>query len=120
MGRCAPWLVAVALFLASQGALACPVCFAPKNEENQNAFILMTGFLTVLPLGLIGGAVFWYKRRVQALEQRTRAERRRARLRGQKGTTAAQSAAGEAGAGQVLKAPHDYFGRSYAGTPKAR
>ena len=71
--------VVVALVCLSQQALACPVCFSPKNEENRLAFIMMTGFLTCLPLGLIGSGVWWYRRRMREFERRTRASRREAR-----------------------------------------
>ncbi len=120
--RRVPWLLALALFVASQAALACPVCFAPKNEENRNAFVLMTGFLTFLPLGLIGGAVFLYRRRVKAVERSARAERRAARLRreGGSGPSSERGAALEVASGQLLKIPQGYFERRYASTPKAR
>lgn len=44
---------------------ACPVCFAAKNEENRTAFIVTTGFLTFLPLSLVGGGVWWLRRRAR-------------------------------------------------------
>jgi high-affinity Fe2+/Pb2+ permease len=53
----------LALFLYAPAALACPVCFSAKNEENRVAFIVTTAFLTFLPLGLIGGGVWWLRRR---------------------------------------------------------
>ena len=55
-----PALVAV-FGLVSRAALACPVCFAAKNEENQLAFIATTGLLTFAPLVLIGGLIWWLR-----------------------------------------------------------
>jgi CHASE3 domain sensor protein len=43
-------------------ASACPVCFDPR-EENRLAFLLTTLFLTLTPLALMGGAVYWLYRR---------------------------------------------------------
>lgn len=56
-------LAAAALFCAwPTVALACPVCFDPR-EENRLAFLLTTVFLTLLPLALMGGTVYWLWRR---------------------------------------------------------
>lgn len=100
--------VVVALLALASTAVACPVCFAPKNEENRVAFISMTVFLTLLPLGLIGLGVWWYKKRLREFNRRLRAERRASRRR-----RLAQT-------GRLFKAPQGYFERGYAGTPKAR
>ena len=97
-----------ALFVVDS-AQACPVCFSSTNEENRVAFIFMTGFLTVLPLLLIGFAVSWYRRRVKAFEKKQRAHRH-----------AAQRQALTSERGQVLKAPEGYFERGYVGTPRGR
>ena len=37
-------------------AEACPVCRDPR-EDNQGAFLSMTIFMSLLPLGLIGGLI---------------------------------------------------------------
>jgi hypothetical protein len=99
-------LVIVSLVLLSQAAVACPVCFAPKNEENRTAFILMTGFLTALPLALIGTGVWWYRRRVLVHKRRAtrenRAQRRKQSALLQQGSTVRQA----------------YFGADYASTPR--
>ena len=97
-----------ALFVV-ESAAACPVCFSSTNEENRVAFIFMTGFLTVLPLVLIGFAVSWYRRHVKAFEKKQRADRH-----------AAQRQAPSSDRGQVLKAPEGYFERGYVGTPRGR
>jgi len=64
-----------AIFLYAPAALACPVCFSAKNDENRIAFIVTTAFLTFLPLGLIGGGVWWLSRRAR-LESEAAAPRR--------------------------------------------
>jgi hypothetical protein len=92
-----------------ESAAACPVCFSSGNDESRVAFIFMTGFLTLLPLVLIGFAVSWYRRHVKAFEEKHRAERR-----------AAQRQALTPERGQVLKAPEGYFERGYVGTPRGR
>jgi len=47
-------------------AFACPVCFSAQNEENRAAFVLMTVFLTLLPLGMLGLGMGWAWRRLRA------------------------------------------------------
>jgi hypothetical protein len=104
--------VLLGVLLAVDVALACPVCFSAANEENRTAIMLMTGFLTVLPLVLIALAVRWYVRRVKAFEKQSRAQERAARRRRAPGA----DPVGEHG--RVLNAPAGYFERGYAGTPK--
>lgn len=58
------------LWLVMSGvALACPVCFSAKNEDNQIAYLATTGFLTFLPLVMIGSLVLWVRRRVRELAE---------------------------------------------------
>lgn len=112
-GRLVRAAVALVVLLLVDAAAACPVCFSPANEENRTAIMLMTGFLTVLPLVLIGLAVRWYVRRVKAFEKQSRAEQRAARRgRGARATGPER--------GRVFTAPPGYFERGYAGTPKGR
>jgi len=54
--------VAAALALAPGEAWACPVCF-DRDDEARVAFLATTGLLTLLPLGMVGGAVMWVRRR---------------------------------------------------------
>lgn len=49
-------------------AHACPVCFSAKDEAQRQAFFDTTIFLTVLPLLLIGGFIYWAARRVRHLD----------------------------------------------------
>ena len=51
------------LSLIPSVALACPVCGAGGNEDNAWAYTVMSAILTVLPLGMIGGVVYWVARR---------------------------------------------------------
>jgi hypothetical protein len=67
-------LVALALCLLPRVAHACPVCFAAKNDASRVAFIVTTGFLTALPLVVLGGLIYWVFRRSRALEQQERAD----------------------------------------------
>ncbi len=46
-------------------ARACPVCFDPR-AENQEAFLSMTIFMSLLPLAMFGGLVLWIRRRAAA------------------------------------------------------
>ncbi len=57
------------LVLAPRIAPACSVCMAGRDDETRTAFLLTTLFLTVLPLALIGGLVWWLTRRARTLEQ---------------------------------------------------
>jgi len=102
------------VLLAAESAAACPVCFQSANDENRTAFMLMTGFLTVLPLLLIGFAIRWYVRRVKEFEKQNRAHQRAAR----RGTFTGK--AQRPAQGRVLNAPEGYFERGYAGTPRGR
>jgi hypothetical protein len=64
-------LVLVGLALAPELASACAVCIAGQTEETRYAFLWTTGFLSVLPVGMIGLAVWWLRRRLreQALQE---------------------------------------------------
>ena len=44
---------------------ACSVCTAGRDEANRVAFIATTAFLTILPLLMIGGVVWWLSKRVR-------------------------------------------------------
>ena len=62
-------LVAAAVVLSPRVALACSVCSAGRDDETRAAFIATTGFMTLLPLVLIGGLVWWLRRRARELER---------------------------------------------------
>ena len=57
-------LALVALVLLPDAAHACAVCF-DASDENRQAFIATTAFLTLLPLGMVGGAGLWIRHRVR-------------------------------------------------------
>ncbi len=69
------WLPAVAVLIvwSPEISQACSVCSAGREDENRLAFILTTAFLSFLPLSIIGGFV-WYLRR-RSLELGLAAER---------------------------------------------
>lgn len=52
---------------AEDVAHACPSCASPL-EENRQAFVDTTIFLTVVPLMMIGGFIWWLRRKVRAME----------------------------------------------------
>jgi hypothetical protein len=58
-------LVLVAIF--PDVAHACPVCF-DSSDENRQAFITTTAFLSLLPLGMVGGAGLWIRKRSRELD----------------------------------------------------
>lgn len=68
LGLSAVTVVAI-LVVMPNVAWACPVCFSAKNEANQIAYLATTGFLTFLPLGLIGGVILWIRRRAAELDR---------------------------------------------------
>ncbi|HSH76713.1 MAG TPA: hypothetical protein VLA09_13580 [Longimicrobiales bacterium] len=57
------WLV-----LVPDTAEACAVCF-DSSDENRQAFLATTAFLTILPLGMVTGAGLWLRRRARQLEE---------------------------------------------------
>ncbi len=48
-------------------AHACPVCFDPR-EENRFAFLATTIFMSLVPLGMIGGVGLWLRKRARDLK----------------------------------------------------
>lgn len=55
------------LLLLPDAAWACPVCFDPR-EENRVAFLATTIFLSLVPLGMVGGLGMWLRRRARELK----------------------------------------------------
>jgi hypothetical protein len=68
---------AALLALAPRAAEACAVCFSGKTDETRIAFILTTGFLTLMPFVLLGAAAFWLRRRVREHDAAQQAHRDR-------------------------------------------
>ena len=52
------------LLVLPELAHACPVCF-DSSDENRQAFLVTTAFLTLLPLGMVGGAGLWLRKRAR-------------------------------------------------------
>lgn len=69
MPRWLTGMCVVLLGLSPQLAYACPVCFQAKDDASRVAFIVTTGFLTALPLVLLGGLLYWAFRRARALDE---------------------------------------------------
>jgi hypothetical protein len=57
----------VALAWVADLAYACPSCASPL-EENRQAFVDTTVFLTVVPLMMMGGFIWWLRRRIRAMD----------------------------------------------------
>ena len=57
-------LALAAVAALPEAAYACAVCF-DASDENRQAFLLSTAFLSVFPLSLVGGAGLWLRRRVR-------------------------------------------------------
>ena len=67
----------LSLLLAVHGAApalasACSVCFSAKNRDNQIAYLATTGFLTFLPLLMVGALVLWIRKRSRELDEAPR------------------------------------------------
>jgi hypothetical protein len=60
---------AVVIGWAVDVAHACPSCASPL-EENRQAFVDTTIFLTVVPLAMIGGLIWWIRRKAREMEGR--------------------------------------------------
>lgn len=60
-------LVLVALLALPDAASACPMCLANQGGGTGTAFAIGSVFLSVTPLLVIGGAVWWLRRRARAL-----------------------------------------------------
>jgi hypothetical protein len=65
--RWIPVLVLLALVLVPEMAHACPVCFDPR-EENRVAYLATTAFMSLFPLGVVGGFGMWLRKRARALQ----------------------------------------------------
>ena len=62
-------LAALALLvLVPEAAHACPVCF-DSRDENRQAFLATTAFLSLLPLGMVAGAGLWIRRKTREQDE---------------------------------------------------
>ena len=48
-------------------AHACAVCFDPR-EENRLAFLATTIFMSLVPLGMVGGLGLWLRKRAREIK----------------------------------------------------
>jgi hypothetical protein len=54
---------------AADLAHACPSCASPL-EENRQAFVDTTIFLTLVPLMMMAGFIWWLRRRIRAMDEK--------------------------------------------------
>ncbi len=59
---------ALLILVSPSVAQACAVCFSGRSDEQREAFLITTGFLTFLPLILLGFAGWALVRRVRRIE----------------------------------------------------
>lgn len=64
----AAWLL---VELLPRTAAACAVCTAGRDDETNQAFLISTIFMSLLPLAALGTLVFVIWRRMRALEEET-------------------------------------------------
>ena len=64
--RIAP-VIAVLVLFTPQAALACAVCSSGKEEANRIAFAVTAAALSVLPLLMLGGLLWWVRRRAREI-----------------------------------------------------
>lgn len=65
------FIVGLALLLVvllPEAVAACPVCFDAR-DENRQAFLATTAFLSLLPLGMVGGAGLWLRKRARQRDE---------------------------------------------------
>jgi len=65
------WIVVFALLLLAivpDTAEACAVCFS-ATDENRQAFLATTAFMSLLPLGMVAGAGMWVRKRSKEIDQ---------------------------------------------------
>ncbi len=68
-----PVLVLAVLALFPDVVHACPVCFDAR-DENRQAFLATTAFLSLLPLGMVAGAGLWMRKRSREIDEEVDSE----------------------------------------------
>ena len=63
-----PLLALGLVALLPEAVWACPVCF-DSSDENRQAFIATTAFLSLLPLGMVAGAGMYIRKRTRDLDE---------------------------------------------------
>jgi hypothetical protein len=61
------WIPALVLALFPDVVHACAVCFDAR-DENRQAFLATTAFLSLLPLGMVAGAGLWVRKRSRQID----------------------------------------------------
>jgi hypothetical protein len=61
-------LALLLLALLPDVAAACPVCFDAR-DENRQAFLATTVFLSLFPLGMVAGVGMWIRKRSREIGQ---------------------------------------------------
>ena len=70
-----PLLVLGILVVVPRWAEACSVCSAGREDETRTAFIVTTAGMTALPFVLVGGMVWYVRRRFIEAEKTERREK---------------------------------------------
>jgi len=70
-----PGLALGILVVAPRWAEACAVCSAGREDETRTAFIVTTAGMTALPFVLVGGMVWYLRRRFIEAEKAENRER---------------------------------------------
>ena len=66
-------LVLALLVFLPDVAHTCAVCFDAR-DENRQAFVATTAFLSLLPLGMVAGAGLWVRRRSREIDEKIDSE----------------------------------------------
>ncbi len=67
-------LTSLTMTLLPRLAEACAVCSTGREDETNDAFLMMTGFMTLTPLIILGGTIVWFIRRTLKREREEAAE----------------------------------------------
>jgi hypothetical protein len=78
--RVVPALVAALVLATPRLADACAMCIATGKGGKQGAFAIGSLFLSVMPLVVVGGMVFYLRRRAKAIEREMNERRAAAEL----------------------------------------
>jgi len=70
-----PFLALGILVVVPRWAEACAVCSAGREDETRTAFIVTTAGMTALPFVLVGGMVWYVRRRFIEAEKAERREK---------------------------------------------
>jgi len=69
-------LAALLVLAVPRAGLACAVCFGSQSDLARKAFFGTTMLLTLLPFVLIGGLIWWVRRRAREFDEQARREAR--------------------------------------------